>query len=143
MHEIDVACQATAAEKPTAIPNLSSKQEMVMNPDQEMRERGKFDVNSGSVSSTRQTTLDRFVGFSSLNSRKSEEKARVSSGLCVNNSIGSNVRDKYVGGVAECEESEKLNSFVKIDLEAAKTWIYPGKLIFMSFFDLLVFNLRL
>lgn len=125
MHEIDVACQATAAEKPTVI----AKQEMVMNPDQEMRKRGRFDVNFSSSSSTRQTTLDKFIGVSRSNSMKFEEKEGFSRGQRKNNGFGNNICDKNGGGVAECEDIEKLNVFVEIDAEAAKTWIYPGKYI--------------
>ncbi|KAH6765134.1 hypothetical protein C2S51_016383 [Perilla frutescens var. frutescens] len=124
VQEIDVACQATAAEKPTAIPNKRCNQEMVMNPDEEMRKKVKFDANFSSISSTRQTTLDRFIGGSSSNSRKFEETARFSRGLRINNSNVSNIRENG-GGVGWCEETEKLNTFVKIDPEAAKTWIYP------------------
>lgn len=126
MHEIDVACQATAAENPTVV----AKREMLMNPDQEMRKRGKFEVNFSSAPSTRQTTLDKFIGVSSCNSRKFEEKAGFSCGQRMNNGIGNNMSwDKNDGGVDESDDNEKLNVFVEIDAEAAKTWIYPGKYI--------------
>lgn len=133
MLEIDVACQATAADRPTAIPNLNCKQEMGMNPDQEMRKKGKFDANLTLATSTRQTTLDKFIGVSSCNSRKFDEKAGISCGQRTSNSIGNNI----------CEETEKLNEFVKIDVEAAKTWIYPGiyyiYMYIISFFYLFLF----
>ncbi|XP_042062897.1 DEAD-box ATP-dependent RNA helicase FANCM [Salvia splendens] len=112
VHEIDVACQAAAA---TAVPNSYCKQEMFVNVDEEMRKTGKFDAIS-SAPSTRQTTLDRFIGAPSFNSRKFEERVEISRGQqCMSSSIGENI----------CQESEKLNEFVKIDAEAAKTWIYP------------------
>lgn len=129
MHEIDVACQATAAENPTGV----AKREIVMNPDQEMRKRGKFEVNFSSASSTRQTTLDKFIGVSSCNSRKFEEKAAFSCGQRMNNSTGNNTWDKNGGGVGGSDENEKFNVFVEIDAEAAKTWIYPGKFIISHF----------
>ncbi|XP_057793601.1 DEAD-box ATP-dependent RNA helicase FANCM isoform X2 [Salvia miltiorrhiza] len=116
VHEIDVACRATAAEMPTVVPDSNCKQEMFVNTDQAMRKKGKFEANLSSAPSTRQTTLDKFIGVSSCNSRKFEEKAGNSYGqLCMSNSIGNNI----------CEETEKLNEFVSIDAEAAKTWIYP------------------
>lgn len=134
MHEIDVACLATTAEKLTStstskfFPSFSCEQEMVLNPAQEMRKNGKFDFKSISVSSTRQTTLDRFIGVSSSDSRKLVEKAECSNGLQVNNrnGIGIGIDDKNSGGVADCDDIEMFNGFAKIDPEAAKSWIYPG-----------------
>ncbi|KAL1542826.1 hypothetical protein AAHA92_19865 [Salvia divinorum] len=113
VHEIDVACQATAA---TVVPtNSYCKQDIFGNVDEEMRKKGKFDAIS-SAPSTRQTTLDRFMGAPSCNSRKFEEKAEIS---CGQQRMGGSI------GESICQETEKLNEFVKIDAEAAKTWIYP------------------
>ena len=121
MHEIDVACQATAA---AVVPNSHRKQEMFVNVDEEMRKKGKFDAIS-LAPSTRQTTLDRFIGASSCNSRKFEERVEISCGQQrVSSGIGENI----------CRETEKVNEFVKIDAETAKTWIYPGIYTYMRMY---------
>lgn len=137
MQEIDVACLATAAQNPTStskfIPSFSCEQEMVYNPAQEMRKKGNFDIKSNSVSSTRQTTLDRFIGVSSSDSRKLVGKVECSNGLQGNNRNGVGIGDKNGGGVADFEDNEMLNGFVQIDPEAAKSWIYPGYFIPLTF----------
>ncbi|KAK6116697.1 hypothetical protein DH2020_049579 [Rehmannia glutinosa] len=122
---IDVACQATADEKSTSISNFNSSfncnPQNFLDPAQGVQKKGRFDA----VSSTRQTTLDKFIGVSSSISKKSVEKAELSNGLRSNNSSGNNIVYNNGGGVAECEDIEMLNGFMKIDPEAAKTWIYP------------------
>ncbi|KAL9173437.1 hypothetical protein ABFS82_03G114100 [Erythranthe guttata] len=121
VQEIDVACQATNAEKPTFISNFNCGSEIKSNPVQEVQKKRKFDSNFSSVSSTRQSTLDRFVGFSS-SSKKSVQKVEFSNGFFGNTSNSDSIGHKNVVG---CEDTEMLDEFVKIDAEAAKTWIYP------------------
>ncbi|KAL7118213.1 hypothetical protein ACP275_03G121300 [Erythranthe tilingii] len=121
VQEIDVACQATNAEKPTSVSDFNRDSEINSNPVQEVQKKKKFDSNFSSVSSTRQSTLDRFVGFSS-SSKKSVEKVEFSNGFFGNTSNGDSIGHKNVVG---CEDTEMLDEFVKIDAEAAKTWIYP------------------
>ncbi|KAL0326353.1 UNVERIFIED_CONTAM: DEAD-box ATP-dependent RNA helicase FANCM [Sesamum radiatum] len=124
--EIDVACQATAAEKPTSISNISSNLKCNLEcPPQEMRKKGKIDVNFNSLSSTRQSTLDRFIGVSSSNSGKFMGKVEFSKPVDGNNGNSNIIDDKDDGSGAEFEDVEMLNGFVKIDTGAAKTWIYP------------------
>ncbi|KAL0351339.1 UNVERIFIED_CONTAM: DEAD-box ATP-dependent RNA helicase FANCM [Sesamum calycinum] len=124
--EIDVACQATAAEKPTSISNISSNLKCNLEyPPQEMRKKGKIDVNFNSLSSTRQSTLDRFIGVSSSNSGKFMGKVEFSKPVDGNNGNNNIIDDKDDGSGAEFEDVEMLNGFVKIDTGAAKTWIYP------------------
>jgi len=62
-------------------------------------------IENNKPSSSRQSTLDRYIGFTGLKS--SNQDARHDD------------EDK-----AECDD-EKVSS-VRIDHEAAKTWIYPG-----------------
>lgn len=127
VREIDVACQATNAENPPSTSTFNCSfdcnSEIDPNPVQELRRKGKFDANFTSVSSTRQSTLDSFVGFSSNYSKKSEGKAESSNGLGGNTSNGDSIGDH---NVAQCDDTEMLNGLIKIDAEAAKTWIYPG-----------------
>ncbi|KAI3464359.1 hypothetical protein Pfo_021022 [Paulownia fortunei] len=129
VQEIDVACRTTAAEKPTSISNFNysfyCNPPIDLNPVQEMHKKEKNDANINSVSSTKQSTLDRFIGFSSSYSKKSLGKAEFSNGLRGNNSNGNNTGDKNRNGVTGWEDTEMLDGFVKIDVEAAKTWIYP------------------
>ncbi|KAL3643016.1 hypothetical protein CASFOL_013831 [Castilleja foliolosa] len=91
-----------------------------------MQRKGKNDVRFSSVSSTRQSTLDKFIGLSSGNSKKPVENSEFSNGSRRNVSNDDDIVDKNGGNVAECEYIEMLNGFVNIDPEAAKTWIYPG-----------------
>ncbi|XP_011096497.1 uncharacterized protein LOC105175667 [Sesamum indicum] len=124
--EIDVACQATAAEKPTSISNIRSNLKCNLEyPPQEMRKKGKIDVNFNSLSSTRQSTLDRFIGVSSSNSDKFMGKVEFSEPVDGNISNSNIIDDKGDGTGADFEDVEMLNGFIKIDTDAAKTWIYP------------------
>ncbi|KAL0437937.1 UNVERIFIED_CONTAM: DEAD-box ATP-dependent RNA helicase FANCM [Sesamum latifolium] len=124
--EIDVACLATAAEKPTSISNISSNLKCNLEyPPQQMRKKGKIDVNFNSLSSTRQSTLDRFIGVSSSNSEKFMGKVEFSKPVDGNNGNNNIIDDKDDGTGAEFEDVEMLNGFIKIDTDAAKTWIYP------------------
>ncbi|KAL3641437.1 hypothetical protein CASFOL_016405 [Castilleja foliolosa] len=119
---IDVACLANITEKPsTSIYNPQNN----LDPVREMQRKGKNDVKFNSVSSTRQSTLDKFIGISSGNSKKPVENLEFSNGSRRNVSNDDDIVDKNGGNVAECEYIEMLNGFVNIDPEAAKTWIYP------------------
>ncbi|KAL6525255.1 hypothetical protein OROMI_030848 [Orobanche minor] len=129
---IDVACcQAIAAGKPpTTISNFNSSsnkrnaQDYYLDPVREGQKRGNFDLKHGSFSSTRQSTLDKFIGISSGNSKKPVGKVEFSKGESRNNSnYGEDIVDRNGSRVAECEYNE--NGFVNIDPEAAKSWIYP------------------
>ncbi|KAL6492806.1 hypothetical protein OROGR_032565 [Orobanche gracilis] len=129
---IDVACcQAIAAEKPpTSISNFNSSsnnrnpQDYYLDPVREGQKRGNFDLKHGSFSSTRQSTLDKFIGVSSGNSKKPVGKVEVSKGVSQNNcNYAEDIVHRNGKGVAECEYNE--NGCVKIDHEAAKSWIYP------------------
>ncbi|KAL3654352.1 hypothetical protein CASFOL_004033 [Castilleja foliolosa] len=119
---IDVACLANITEKPsTSIYNPQNNSDPV----RKMHRKGKNDVRFSSVSSTRQSTLDKFIGLSSGNSKKPVENSEFSDGSRRNVSNDDDIVDKNGGNVAECEYIEMLNGFVNIDPEAAKTWIYP------------------
>ncbi|GFP81410.1 fanconi anemia group m protein homolog [Phtheirospermum japonicum] len=127
---IDVACLANVAEKPTtSISNFNSSfnhnPQNYLDPVREMQSKGKNDVKFSSVSSTRQSTLDKFVGLSSGNSKKPMGNSEFPNGSRRNVSNDDVIVDKNGGNVAEGEYIEMLNGFVNIDPEAAKTWIYP------------------
>ncbi|CAA0809880.1 DEAD/DEAH box RNA helicase family protein [Striga hermonthica] len=129
--EIDKACEAVAAGKlPASISNLSSNfncnhPENCSGPSGELQIKGKIDANYSSLSSTRQSTLDNFIGVSSGNSKKFFGKVESSNGLARENGSGGYAVCENGGGVAECEYAEMVNRCVAIDPEAAKTWIYP------------------
>lgn len=79
-------------------------------------------------SSSRQSTLDRFFtgAISNSNGLQREREENCGNGFC------SNGNNSYSDN-GECEDevrdAEGSVSFVKIDLEAAKTWVYPGNFI--------------
>ncbi|GER37833.1 ATP-dependent DNA helicase MPH1 [Striga asiatica] len=129
--EIDKACEAVAAGKlPASVSNLNSNfncnhPQNCSGPSEELQRKGKIDVNYSSLSSTRQSTLDNFIGVSSGNSKKFLGKVESSNGLARNNGSGGYAVCENGGGVAECEYAEMVNRCVAIDPEAAKTWIYP------------------
>ncbi|KAL2520154.1 DEAD/DEAH box RNA helicase family protein [Forsythia ovata] len=129
VREIDVACQNTANGTSTNKSTISnSKFEFDSNaninssPVQEIPKEGKptWKFSSSSSSSTRQSTLDKFIGIVSNNSNKSDFQDRFGK----NNSNANNNGDD-MKGVAECSGIEMLNGCIQIDPEAAKTWIYP------------------
>ncbi|XP_073275949.1 DEAD-box ATP-dependent RNA helicase FANCM isoform X2 [Primulina huaijiensis] len=118
VRDIDVACEATAPEKLTPV-NSSSVAHIYFksNPVQETCRKGEC---IATISSTRQTTLDKFIGVSASNLMQSMEKAEFSNIVSYGDVTGDNNRV-----VSECEDIEMSSTFVKIDPEAAKTWVYP------------------
>lgn len=129
MHEIDVACLATTSEKPSISDfgsSIDCRPGVALNPIQAMQKNGKHHVNINSISSSRQSTLDIFIGVSSINEKKLLGKIELSDEVRGNTINDRQTDDRNSGDGAECEDMEVLNGFVKIDPEAAKTWIYPG-----------------
>ncbi|XP_073052699.1 DEAD-box ATP-dependent RNA helicase FANCM isoform X1 [Primulina eburnea] len=118
VRDIDVACEATAPEKLTPVNSSSiAHSYFKSNPVQETRRKGEC---IATISSTRQTTLDKFIGVSASNLKQCTEKAEFSNSVSYGDVTGDNNR-----GVSECEGIEMNSTFVKIDPEAAKTWVYP------------------
>lgn len=122
VNEIDVACART-----------SVRADCNQNPSLKVDEAHKRDIFSkratgffNSSSSTRQSTLDRFIGISS-NSNVSEGVKRnpysYSEGFCKNS--GDNAQTSNKSEEQEGDDTEGNISFVKIDPVTAKTWIYP------------------
>ncbi|KAL3503905.1 hypothetical protein ACH5RR_033746 [Cinchona calisaya] len=114
VREIDVACAQTTASVSTLNPKTEETHKRLV-PNK---------PNSFPSSSTRQSTLDRFIGIASNSKWKPQEN--LSYGFPRNNN---NYNYKSIisnGGGEEVEgNAEESVSFVKIDPEAAKTWIYP------------------
>ncbi|XP_051139283.1 DEAD-box ATP-dependent RNA helicase FANCM [Andrographis paniculata] len=128
VQEIDVACQATNAEGPsTSNSDFSLKRDSgkVMNSVQEMQQKGDFRAHCSSVSLARQSTLDRFIGVAPGNSKKSVGKAECSYQVRGNNGDGNVFGDNNANG-SGYGDIEMINGVVRIDPEAAKTWIYPA-----------------
>lgn len=79
-------------------------------------------------SSSRQSTLDRFFtgAISNSNGLQREIEENCGNVFCSN---GNNSYSDKGKGEDEVRDAEGSVSFVKIDLEAAKTWVYPGNFI--------------
>ena len=83
------------------------------------------------ASSSRQLTLDRFIGIVPRNSNGHQREKHCNGFLKnKNNNFNSNcqinVGNSGEGQKGQAEDEEENVGFVKIDPEAAKTWIYPG-----------------
>lgn len=126
MREIDVSCEATAPEKLTPVnSSCIAHSYFKSNPVQETCRNGK---STATISSTRQTTLDKFIGVSASNLKQRTEKGEFSNGSCDNVSYVDVTGDKN-RGVSKCVDIEMSSTFVKIDPEAAETWVYPGSFL--------------
>lgn len=136
MKEIDVACARTSEKTADCSQNQSLKVDEAHKREIFSRRATGFFPPS---SSTRQSTLDRFIGISS-NSNVSEGLKRnhnsYSNGFCKNS--GDNVHRSNENEEQEGDDSEGNISSVKIDPVATKTWIYPGFFLFPCFLVLIV-----
>ncbi|KZV33093.1 Fanconi anemia group M protein [Dorcoceras hygrometricum] len=94
VREIDVGCQATAPEKPSPEKNSSVSYHFFKSYPVQEACRKREPIPSSS--SSRQTTLDKYIGVAASNLEQCAEKTAFSNG-----------------------------TFVRIDPEAAKTWVYP------------------
>lgn len=136
MKEIDVACARTSEKA------ADCNQSPSLKVDEALKREISSKTATGcfpSSSSTRQSTLDRFIGISS-NSKVSEGLKRnpnsYSNGFCKNS--GDNAQGSKKIEEQEGDDSEGNISFVKIDPVAAKTWIYPGFFFFSHCFLVLI-----
>lgn len=139
VQEIDLACSnlppTTTVENPTSNSSkLNCNVGVASNPSTSVHKKGNLNAGFASFpSTTKQSTLDRFIGNSGS---KPQEEVGVYSNINYNDGNGN-------GGVVECEGVEAPNEFVKIDPEAAKTWIYPGCFCFSKQFHFLLHSVLL
>lgn len=125
MREIDVACARTATSSSANFTNINNNCK-----NQKFEETHKK-LLSDSINS-RQSTLDKFIGFASRNSNGPQKDNYSKSKFVNNNNNYRSIISDDGGEEKGPAENEWENvGFVKIDPEAAKTWIYPG--LFFSF----------
>lgn len=145
MKEIDVACARTAAPSNCHSNSISSSK-VEATGIREVSSKKATGFSSSSSSSSRQSTLDRFIGIArnSINNKNESEKRKpnfYSNGVC--ETSGNNVGNSNKREEEEEDDTEGKISFIKIDPVAAKTWIYPGSFFLLTFSYFLSFLLLL
>lgn len=109
MKEIDGALEATAISNRPSSSHFAS----TSHSNRQIKETHKYPFASSS--SSRQSTLDKFIQNSTKNAEKSSREQENRNGF----------------GEKNRNEVESYGpSYVKIDPEAAKTWIFPGSLFY-------------
>ncbi|XP_027150235.1 DEAD-box ATP-dependent RNA helicase FANCM [Coffea eugenioides] len=141
VREIDVACAQTTTSSTNYCANngsnhvINGKIPTYTSSNPRIQETHKKSVPNQSnfayfASSSRQLTLDRFIGIVPRNSNGHQREKHCNGFLKnKNNNFNSNcqinVGNSGEGQKGQAEDEEENVGFVKIDPEAAKTWIYP------------------